>query len=416
MAARFLTRPIASHLAISHAMPAVGWTMYSYAVPAYLDMPGSHVQNGEIGDQETATPPVSQHEQSRETKGKLPPAAAAEIHARFGWAESGHTLAGSGRGQQAYQQRQMTTDQHPGRGTSREQQPRSEVNDMQDSRGGQFRPKARSQRWQPPSDRSDMQSQRSGAPQGRSNFRGHPDMTGPAPGTRPAFVDRSGSRPAFIDRSKPDQGPRPAFIDRSGAADRNDMPGQRSRQQDWQTSQPRSNRPGPQFQQGRPAPGNARMPLQDAAPDPDDPDQQAYSESRRRTHVRRATPSSSRTERAAPGSSLRGGGPAKGTQFFNPAALGDDIESSFGPDDQQDAVSENFLERQQYNPRGVPASWKDEIQDIEVSHHGACQKPARLPSHAMLPAEVKLIVHYAHCPPGTAHDLSSSSCTHAYTY
>ena len=341
MAARFLTRPIASHLAISHAMPAVGWTMYSYAVPAYLDMPGSHVQNapGEIGDQETATPPVSQHEQSRETKGKLPPAAAAEIHARFGWPESGHTPAGSGRGQQAYQQRQMTTDQHPGRGTSREQQPRSEVNDMQDSRGGQFRPKARSQRWQPPSDRSDMQSQRSGAPQGSSNFRGHPDMTGPAPGTRPAFVDRSGSRPAFIDRSKPDQGPRPAFIDRSGAADRNDMPGQRSRQQDWQTSQPRSNRPGPQFQQGRPAPGNARMPLQDAAPDPDDPDQQAYSESRRRTHVRRATPSSSRTERAAPGSSLRGGGPAKGTQFFNPAALGNDIESSFGPDDQQDAVS-----------------------------------------------------------------------------
>ena len=377
MATRFLTRQIANHVTISHAMPAVGCTMHLHTVPAYLDMPGSQVRHapGDIGDQESAAPAESQHHQSGIIKGKLPQAAA---HGCYGWPERGHTPVDRERGQQIDQQRRMTTDQHPGRGIPREQQPRSEVNDMQVSHGESFHPRARSQRWQPHSNRSDVQSQRSSASQGNSNFRGQPDLTGPASGPRSAFIDRSGSRPAFIDRSKPDrgprpafidrsrsdQGPRPAFIDRSGAANKIDMPGQRPRQQDWQT-----NRPGPYSQQGRPTPGNARMPLQDAAPDPDDPDQQAYSESRRRARVRKVTPSSSRTERAAPGNSLRGGGPAKGTQFFNPAALGDDIEAASGPNDQEDAVAENFLERQQYNPRGVPASWKDEIQDIEVSHH-----------------------------------------------
>ena len=376
MAARILTRQITNH-AMTHAMPALGCTMQLHTVPVYLDLPGSQVRDapGDVGDQEFATPAESQYNQSGITKGKLPQAAAAETNARYGWSERKHTPAGSGRGQQADQQRQVTTDQHPGRGTSREQQPRSEVNDTQVSQGQPFRSRARSQGWQPPSNRSDVQSQRSGAPEGSSNLRGQPDMTGSASGPRPALIDRSGSRPAFIDRSKPDQGLRPAFIDRS-KPDQGSRPafidrraaantGQSPRQQDWRT-----NRSGPQSQQGRPAPGNARTPLPDAAPDPDDPDQQAYSESRRRAHVRKVTPSPSRTERAAPGSSLRGGGPAKGNQFnFNPAALGDDIEPASGANEQEDIVSENFLERQQYNPRGVPASWKEEIQDIEVNHY-----------------------------------------------
>ena len=398
MAARFLARQIASYAAMSPEMPAVGCIVHLHTVPAYFDLPGSDVRNDDIGDRNTATPAKPQHNQSGITKGTLPQAAAAETNARYGWPERGHTPADSGRGQQADQQRQVTTDQHRGRSTSREQQPRSEVSDTQVSHDGPFRSRATSQRWQHPSNRSDMQSHRSGAPQGSSNFRGQPDMTSPASGPRPAFIDRSGSRPAFIDRSKPDQGPRPAFSDRSkpdqgsrsafvdrrGASNRNDMPGQRSRQQDWQTNQPRPNRPAPESQQGRPAPGNARMPLQDAAPDPDDPDQQAYSESRRRNRVRKVSPSPSRIERAAPGSSLRGGGPAKGTQFFNVAALGDDIEPASGPNDEEDAVSENFLERQQYNPRGVPASWKDEIRDVEVGHHGlSC---------------IQLAIHLQGCP------------------
>ena len=401
--ARFLTRQIANHVTMSHAMPAVGCTMQIHTVPVYLDMPGSQVRNApsDIGDQEPAAPAESQHHQSEIIKGKLPQASAGETSGRYGWPERGHTPAGRGRVQQLDQQRQVTTDQHPGRGTPREQQSRSEANDLKVSHSEPFHPRARSQRWQPPSNRSDMQSQRSGAAQGNSNFRGQPDMTGPASGPRPAFVDRSGSRPAFVDRSKPDQGSRPAFIDRSGAANRNDMPNQRPRQQDWQT-----NRPGPQSQQGRPAPGNSRMPLQDAAPDPDDPDQQAFSESRRRGRVRKVTPSSSRTERAAPGNSLRGGGPAKGTQFFNPAALVDDIEAASGANDQEDAVAENFLERQQYNPRGVPASWKDEIQDIEVSHHTGHHEFSL--HHVMLLAAANLIVQGGHCPVGIAH------CIHAH--
>ena len=383
MAARFLTRQIANHATMSHAMPALSCTMQLHTVPVYLGLPGSQVRDApdDIGDQAVATPAESQHIESGITKGKLSQAAAAETNTRYGWPKRSYTPAGSGRGQQADQHRQVTTDQHPDRGTSREQQPRSEVNDTQVSQGRPFPSRARSQGGQPPSNRSDVQSQRSGAPQGSSNFGGQPDRTGPASGPRPAFIDRSGSRPAFTDRSKPDQGPRPAFIDRSkpdqgsrpafidrsGAANRNDMPGQRPRQQDW-----RANRPGPQSQQGRPAPGSARMPLPHAAPDPDDLDQQAYNESRRRARVRKVTPSPSRTERAAPGSSLRGGGPAKGNQFnFNPAALGDDIEPASGPNDQEDAVPQDFLERQRYNPRGVPASWKDEIQDIEVNHYAS---------------------------------------------
>lgn len=184
-------------------------------------------------------------------------------------------------------------------------------------------------------------------------------MTASASGPRPAFIDRSGPRPAFIDRSKPDQGSRPAFIDRSGAAQRNDMPDQRRRSA-WQT-----NRQGPQSQQGRPAAGNLRMPLPDV-PDPDDPDQQAFDESSRRTRARKATPPSSfRTERSAPGN--RASAPARGTQGSIPAAFDDDMDSEFDGE-QQEGVSENFLERMQYNPRGVPASWKDTIQDIEVTH------------------------------------------------
>ena len=375
MATRVFTRQVANHLS-THLIPAVGSTTQLHTVPACLD---SLVRNAphDANELHAAAPAESQHKQSRVVaQGKLPQAVH-ETNAMYGWPRPGATLAGSLHGQQSSQQRQVTTDQHTGRGTSREQQPRRGDTDMQGRHAGSS---ARFQRWQPPSNRSDMQSQGPGAQQrGSNNFRGQPDR-----GPRPAFVDRSGAadgfrgqpdrglRPAFIDRSgsadsfrgQPDTGLRPAFIDRSGAGDGNRMPNQRPRQQAWQ-----ANRPGPQSRQNRPAPGNARMPLPEAAPDPDDPDQQAYSESRRRSRVRKATPSSTRTERPAPGSNLRGGGPAKGSQFLNPAVLGDDIESASSPNDQEDTVAENFLERQQFNPRGVPASWKDLIQDVEASHH-----------------------------------------------
>lgn len=391
---RVLTRQVANHLS-THLIPAVGSTTQLHTVSAGLD---SLVRNAphDADNQHTATPAESQHNQSRTAQCKLPPAVAHETNAIYGWPRPGHTLAGSSHGHQSDQQRQVTTDQHPGRGTSREQQPRRGDTDTQGRHVGS---NARSQRRQPPSNRSDMQSQGPGAPQrGSSNFRGQPDR-----GSRPAFIDRSGTADGF--RGQPDRGLRPAFIDRSGAADGNRMPNQRPRQQTWQ-----ANRPGPQSQQSRPAPGNARMPLPEAAPDPDDPDQQAYSESRRRSRVRKATPSSTRTERPAPGSNLRGGGPAKGSQFFNPAVLGDDIESASGPNDQEDTVAENFLERQQYNPRGVPASWKDFIQDVEASHHNlpCIQLAVHQQDRVLLQAAIGLAVHDKHCRTGTA------ECIHAH--
>lgn len=426
MATRVLARQVANNLH-PHLIPAVGSTTQLHTIPVCFDSLVRHAPH-DAGNQQTATPAESQHNQSRVTHGKLPQAVAHETKAMRGSPTPGQTLAGSLQGQQSEQQRQVTTDQHPGRGTSREQQQqRRGDTDMQ---GRQAGPSARSQRWQPPANRSDMQSQGPGAAQrGSSNFRGQPDK-----GPRPAFIDRSGAadsfnrqpdrgpRPSFIDRSgaadsfrgQPDTGLRPAFIDRSGAADGNRMPNQRARQQAWQ-----ANRPGPQSQQNRPAPGNARMPLPEAAPDPDDPDQQAYSESRRRSRVRKVTPSSTRTERPAPGSNLRGGGPAKGSQFFNPAMLGDDIESVSGPNDQEeDTVAENFLERQQYNPRGVPASWKDFIQDIEASHHASpcIQLANHLQGHVLLLAAIRLTVHREHRPPShcTLHPCSFSSC-HEHT-
>ena len=366
MAARFLTRQVANHVTMSHLMPAVGFNVQLHTAAAQLDSPDSQISTApnKVGDQQAATPAESQHNQS---KGELPQAAAAETSRRYNWPERGHTPAGSGRVQRAAQQREVNP---PGRGTPRDYQLHSESNDRQASHG---RTRMSAQGSQAYSNRLGVQPQRSSAPQSSSNFGGQPDMSGPASGLRPAFVDRSGSRsafidrskpdqgprPAFIDRSKPDQAPRPAFIDRSGAANRNDMADQRHRQ---------PHRAGPHSQQGRPAPGNARMPMPDV-PDPDDPDQHAFDESRRRSRTRKATPSSFRTERGAPGSNLRGGGPAKGSQGINPAVLDDDADSLLGYTDEKDAVSENFLERMQYNPRGVPASWKDEIQDMQVRRH-----------------------------------------------
>ena len=130
----------------------------------------------------------------------------------------------------------------------------------------------------------------------------------------------------------------------------------------------RSARQAPPRQQGRPIPGNA--PLDE--PDPDDPNQQAYNDTkskraRSQLAARRVTPGPARTERAAPGANLRGGGPAKGIHLTAPP-YGFDVDTANGVDAVEDeSVSEDYLERIEHNPRGVPASWREEIQDPEVT-------------------------------------------------
>ena len=380
MTTRCLTRQVANHVTLPHLLSAVSCNVRLHTAPTYLDLPERQSTtapgNSNAATQQAATPAASQHNQSGNTEGKVLQVPRSEhgsgLQGRAG------TLTGSAQGLQAHQQRRSPTDQGPGTGTPRQHQSRG---DFTDRRGSHDRAAGGAQDWRPSSNRLDVQSQRASTPQG-SNFRGQPNMTGQASGSRPAFIDRSkpgqgprpafidrsqGTRPAFIDRSKPDQASRPAFIDRSGAAHRHNMPDQRQRPA-WQT-----NRQGPHSQQGRPAPGNMQMPLPEV-PDADDPDQQAFQDSNRKTRTRRATTSSSfRTERAAPGS--RAGGPTRGAQANIPAAFDDDLDSEYDGE-QQEGVSENFLERMEYTPRGVPASWKDHIQDDEVRHHGPARNSA----------------------------------------
>ncbi len=109
-------------------------------------------------------------------------------------------------------------------------------------------------------------------------------------------------------------------------------------------------------------------------PDPDDPDQSHKAfDARRRTRSqseRRITPSPARTERGRPGASIRGGGPAKSPQMqgkaFGMPVPVDAEDMADGPEDEDGQVSENMLTRLRHSAKGVPASWKDEIQDVEV--------------------------------------------------
>lgn len=361
MAARCLTRHVANHVTMSHLMSAVGCNVQLHTASTCLDSPEFQKRNApggsNIGALKTATPAATQHYHNGGTGGEVPQAEVLGRDLRHGLPARARTPMASAQGQQAQQQRRSLSDDAPRTGTQREHQSRG---DFADRRGSRDRAARGAQDWRPTSNLLDVQSQRPSTTQGSSNFRGQPKVTGPAAGSRPAFIDRSGPRPAFVDRSQPGRGPRPAFIDRSGAAHRKDMPDQRQRSA-WQTHQQ-----GSQSQQGRPAPSNMRMPLPDV-PDDDDSEQQAFDEPTRRTRARKAAPSSSfRTERTAPGS--RAGGPARGAQANIPAAFDDDMDSELDRE-QQEGVSENFLERMQYNSRGVPASWKDTIQDAEVRHH-----------------------------------------------
>ncbi|KAL0033179.1 hypothetical protein WJX79_008129 [Trebouxia sp. C0005] len=136
--------------------------------------------------------------------------------------------------------------------------------------------------------------------------------------------------------------------------------GQRPSRQPWQSGLP-------QLGMGPPGSSNDF--------DPDDPHQNDR-EPRRRLKSnsgRRVSPSPTRTERGPPGANIRGGGPAKGPQMRLASALG--VPDELDPDDldhdqseeeeERAAVPENMLTRLQHNIQGVPASWKDEIQDVE---------------------------------------------------
>ena len=49
-----------------------------------------------------------------------------------------------------------------------------------------------------------------------------------------------------------------------------------------------------------------------------------------------------------------------------PVPMDPDDMDSIQEGDDADMASENRLARSQHNPRGVPASWKDEIEDMDV--------------------------------------------------
>ena len=166
-------------------------------------------------------------------------------------------------------------------------------------------------------------------------------------------------------RPRPQQNRSPSAQDdyRSVIRDDSNMSrsGQRLPRQPWQSGLP-------QLGMGPPGGGNDF--------DPDDP-QQNDREPRRRLKSnsgRRVSPSPTRTERESPGVNIRGGGPAKGPQMRRASALGvpDELDPDYLDHDQSEeeeegaAVPENMLTRLQHNIQGVPASWKDEIQDIEV--------------------------------------------------
>ncbi len=167
-------------------------------------------------------------------------------------------------------------------------------------------------------------------------------------------------------RPRPQQNRSPSAQDdyRSVIRDENNnmsRQGQRLPRQPWQSGLP-------QLGMGPPGGGNDF--------DPDDP-QHNDREPRRRLKSnsgRRVSPSPTRTEREPPGVNIKGGGPAKGPQMRRASALGvpDELDADDLGDDQSEeeeegaAVPENMLTRLQYNNKGVPASWKDEIQDVEV--------------------------------------------------
>ena len=166
-------------------------------------------------------------------------------------------------------------------------------------------------------------------------------------------------------RPRPQQNRSPSAQDdyRSVIRDDSSMsrPGQHLPRQPWQSGHPH-------LGMGPPGGGNDF--------DPDDP-QHNDREPRRKVKSnsgRRVSPSPIRTEREAPGVNIRGGGPAKGPQMRRASALGvpDELDADDLGEDQSEeeeegaAVPENMLTRLQYNNKGVPASWKDEIQDVEV--------------------------------------------------
>ncbi len=166
-------------------------------------------------------------------------------------------------------------------------------------------------------------------------------------------------------RPRPQQNRSPSAQDdyRSVIRDDSNMPrpGQRQPSQPWQSGLP-------QLGMGPPGGGIDF--------DPDDP-QHNDREPRRRLKSnpgRRVSPSPTQTEREPSGANVRGGGPAKGPQMRRASALGvpDELDADDLGDDQSEeeeegaAVPENMLTRLQYNNKGVPASWKDEIQDVEV--------------------------------------------------
>ena len=136
-------------------------------------------------------------------------------------------------------------------------------------------------------------------------------------------------------------------------------PGQHLPRQPWQSG-------APELGMGPPGGSNDF--------DPDDPYQNDRAP-RRRSSGRRNSPSPTRIEREPPGVNIRGSGPAKGPQRRRAPALGvpneldpDDVDHDQSEEEEEGAaVPENMLTRLHYNNKGVPASWKDEIQDVEVS-------------------------------------------------
>ena len=352
MAARFSTRQVATQLTSSQLLPAIRYSVSLHTAVSCLDPSDTSLNSSDDAAQQK-------------------PAASAEVHQpgvvrTAEQQQAAYSGAGRAARHESGQQRQFQDDQDPGSGPQRTSwyQPRGQSGGLQ----------------------RDPLSQR----QGSGSLRGTPSKSGPNQGPRPAFIDRSnsnqGPRPAFIDRSSLNQGPRPAFIDRSGSsnqtamADQRQRPARQARQApptamaDQRQRPARQARQAPPRQQGRPIPGNAVM---DEPAEPDDPIQ-AYNDTRSKRArsqlaARRVTPGPARTEWGAPGANLRGGGPAKGTHLTTPPIDDDeDDDANTQRDEGLGFVSEDFLERIQNNPRGVPASWRELVQDPEVTWQLFC--------------------------------------------
>ena len=389
MAARFLSRRVATHVSSSQLIPAAGCSFSLHTVVACLDTPASasdsrHPAAVSKPTAKSDTPrnletdPARSFDEQEAARNQTQASLPSNGPAR------GRAPPGSEGNRDFGRQRQFAGDRGPPFAPQRNYQPRGQFGDTQrefpqrDSQPrGQFnenrrdfdRPSNNSQRnWRAPSDRPDSQHQRPNPAlrrQGGGAFRASPTRPDSEPSTRPVFIDRSntnsGPRPAFVARSSPNQAPRPAFVDRSQLVNRDSSPNRRQ-QPAWQA------RRAPPPQQGRPVPSSAPMDEED----PDDPQSMARPARGKRYRSQmeargRASPSSARTERSAPGADLRGGGPAKGPRDISPA-VAFDADMAFQDSEQMDeGASENFLERMQHNPQGVPASWKDEIQDIEVT-------------------------------------------------